>query len=130
MELVQPDIRSPHYPVDDITETEHCEIMTKCHNLTFKVVVGSALPPRADGTFHFNPIPDGYVVVSVDEVTNRFEKLELDYPTDEGNTHLVDVVRTTILWRKENIRLPRWTPRQQTQSEDGPQETQSAEAPQ
>jgi hypothetical protein len=88
--------------------------MAKCINLTLKVAVGYVLPPRPDGTFHCNPIPDGYAIVGVDEVTNGFEGLELEYPTGEGETHLVDAVRTTILWRKEYIVLPQWTPRQQT----------------
>src|SRR3989337_429136 len=29
-ELVQPDFTAPRYPVDSITEAEHCELMTKC----------------------------------------------------------------------------------------------------
>ena len=61
-ELVRPDNTAPRYPVDDITEREHCELMAKCSNLTLKVVVGYVLPPGPDGTFHCNPIPDGYVV--------------------------------------------------------------------
>ena len=90
----------------DITETEHCELMAKCMNLTLKVAVGYVLPPGPDGTFHYNPIPDGYAIVGVDEVKPEFEGLDLEYPTGEGETHLVDAVRTTILWRKENVRLP------------------------
>ena len=43
-------------------------------------------------------IPDGYIVVEVDEVTNGFEGLDLMYPTGEGETHLGAAVRTTILW--------------------------------
>ena len=109
-ELVQPDITAPRYPVDDITEREHCELMTKCMNLTLKVAVGSVLPPRPDGTFHCPPIPDGYAVVGVDEVMEGFEELELDHPTGEGETHLGDALRSTILWRKEHIVLPNWTP--------------------
>ena len=61
--------------------------------------------------------------VGVDEVVNGFEDLDLEYPTGEGETHLIDAVRTTILWRKENIVLPQWTPHQQTQLEEAPQQT-------
>jgi hypothetical protein len=124
-ELVRPpidDITAPdRYPVDDITEREHCDLHAKCMNITLKVAVGYALPRVPDGTYHCSPIPDGYAVVGVDEVTNGFEQLELEYPTGEGETHLGDAIRTTILWRKEHIVLPHWTPRQQTQPEEAPQ---------
>ena len=111
-QLVRLDITAPRYPVDDITEMEHCELIAKCMNLTLKVVVGYVLPPRPDGTFHCNPIPYGYAIVRVDEVKPEFEGLDLEYTTGEGETHPVDAVRTNILWRKENIVLPQWTPRQ------------------
>ena len=108
--LVRPpidDITAPdRYPVDDITEREHCDLHAKCMNITLKVAVGYALPRVPDGTYHCSPIPDGYAVVGVDEVTNGFEQLELEYPTGEGETHLGDAIRTTILWRKEHIVLP------------------------
>ena len=105
-EIVQPDITAPRYPVDAITEREHCELITKCHNLTLKVAVGYVLPSRPDGTFHFAPIPDGFAIVGVDEVMNGFEGLELDYPTGEGEIYLENALRTTCLWRKEHIVLP------------------------
>ena len=82
-QLVRPDITAPRYPVDDIMEREHCELVAKCMNLTLKVAVGYVLPPGPDGTFHCNPIPDGYAIVGVDEVTNGFEGLDLEYPTGE-----------------------------------------------
>ena len=72
-ELVRPDITAPRYPVDGITQNEHCVLMAKCHNLTLKAAVGHVLPPRPNGTFHCNLIPDGYAIVGVDEVTNGFE---------------------------------------------------------
>ena len=67
-ELVQPDFTAPHYPVDSITEAEHCKLMTTCQNLTLKAAVGSVVPPQAEGTFHCRPIPHGYAVVTVDEI--------------------------------------------------------------
>src|SRR3990170_855844 len=83
-ELVQPDIMAPRYPVDSITENEHCVLMAKCHNLTFKAAVGYVLPPRAEGTFHCRPIPYDFAIVGVDEIMEGFEGLELEYPTGEG----------------------------------------------
>ena len=100
------------YPVDDITEREHCDLHAKCMNITLKVVVGYALPRVPDGTYHCSPIPDGYAVVGVDEVIPGFEQLELDFPTGEGETELGDARKSTILWKKEHIVLPHWKPRQ------------------
>ena len=84
MELIQPDITAPRYPVDGITENEHCVLMAKCHNLTLKAAVGSVLPPRAEGSFHCRLIPHGFAIVRVDEIMNGFEEMELEYPTGEG----------------------------------------------
>jgi hypothetical protein len=42
--------------------------MTNWQNLTLKVAVGSVAPPQADGTFHCRPIPQGYAVMTVDEI--------------------------------------------------------------
>ena len=64
--LVRPSIMAPRYPVDDIMEREHCELITKCHNLALKVAVGYVLPRRRDGTFCCTPIPDGFAIVEVD----------------------------------------------------------------
>src|SRR3989337_2103915 len=60
----------------------------------------------------------------------RFEGLELEYPTGEGEILLENALRSTCLWRKENIKLPNWTPHQQTQPDEAPQQTQPDEAPQ
>ena len=109
-DLVQPDFTTPRYPVDSITEAEHCELMTKFQNLTLKAAVGSVVPPRAEGTFHCRPIPYGYAIVTMDEIMEGFEGLELDYPTGEGEIHLENALRSTCLWRKEYIKLPNWTP--------------------
>ena len=106
---------APRYPMDSITEAEHCELMTKCQNLTFKAAIGSVVPPRAEGTFHCYPIPHDYAVVTVDEIMDGFEGLELDNPTGEEDIILLEnALRSTCLWRKEYIKLPNWTP-QQTQ---------------
>ena len=106
----QPDCTAPRYPVDAITEAQPCELMTKCHNLTFTAALGSVAPPLPDGTFHCRLIPHGYASVHVDEVIEGFEELDLDHPTGEGETKLRCAVRSTCLWRKEHIKLPNWTP--------------------
>ena len=103
--LVQPDFTAPRYPVDSITKAIHCELMTKCQNLTLKVADGSVVPPQAEGTFHCRPIPHGYAVVIVDEVTEGFEELELDHPLGEGETQLGLAMNTPCLWQKEHIKL-------------------------
>ena len=65
-ELVQqPDFTAPSYPVDAITEAQHCQLMTQWQNLKVKEAVGSVAPPQPDGTFHCRPIPHGYAVVMV-----------------------------------------------------------------
>src|SRR6266566_4813910 len=107
---IQPDFTAHIYPVDTITEAQHCELMTKCRNFTFKAAVGSVAPPQPNGTFHCLPIPHGYAVVMVDEVIEGFEELELDHSTGEGENQLVRALRSTCLWQKEYIKLPNWTP--------------------
>ena len=104
--IQQPDFTAPSYPVDAITEAQHCQLMTKWQNLSLKAAVGSVAPPQPDGTFHCRPIPHGYASVQVDEVMEGFEELELDHPTGEGETQPRYAVRTTCLWRKEYIKLP------------------------
>ena len=105
-DLVQPNFTAPSYTVDTITEAEHCQLMTKCQNLTLKAAVGSVAPPQPDRTFHCRPIPHGYAVVMVDEVMEGFEELELDHPTGERENRLVHALRSTCLWQKEYIKLP------------------------
>ena len=83
-ELVQPDFTAPRYPVDTITKVQHCELMTKWQNLTLKAAVGFVAPPQAEETFHCRLIPHGYAVVTVDEIMEGFEELELDHPTCRG----------------------------------------------
>jgi hypothetical protein len=105
-ELVQPNSMAPRYHMDTITEAQLCQLMTKWQNLTLKAAVGSVAPPQPDGTFHYRPIPHGYAVVTVDEIMEGFEELELDHPTGEGENQLLYALRSTCLWRKEYIKLP------------------------
>lgn len=78
-ELVQPGTTAPCYPVDGITDNEHCVLMAKCHNLTLKVVVGYVFPPQPDATLHFAPAPTRFPIVGVDKIMDGFEGLELEY---------------------------------------------------
>ena len=96
--------------MDSITETKHCKLMRKCQNLTLKAAVVSVVPPEAEGTFHCRSISHGYAIVAVDEIIDGFEEMELEYPTSEGENHLVYALKSTCLWRKEYIKLPNWTP--------------------
>ena len=68
------------YPVDDITESTPCELHVKAFNLTMKVAVGYAVPVGPKPTFHCSPVPHGFAVVGVDEVSKQFEELKLEHP--------------------------------------------------
>ena len=105
-ELVQPDFTAASYPVDTIMESQRCELLTKCRNLTFKAAIDIVAPPQYNKTFHCRPIPRGYALVMVDEVKKGFEQLELDHPIGEDENKLVYALRSTCLWLKEYINLP------------------------
>src|SRR4051812_9897119 len=61
---------------------------------------------------HCRPVPEGYVVVGVDEIMPTFEVLKLDYPAGEGDVTELGAAKTvTILWPKECIVLRNPTPR-------------------
>ena len=72
-ELVQPDFTAPSYPVDTITESQPCDLLTKCRNLTFKAAIIFVAPPEPNGTFHCLPVPHGYAVVMVEQVMENIE---------------------------------------------------------
>jgi hypothetical protein len=100
------------YPVDDITESTSCELHAKVVNIAMKVAVDYALPIGPDAIYHCCSIPHGYTVAGVDEVMGGFEQLKLDHPTGEGDLYeLGEAKKTTVLWLKEYIVLPNWTPR-------------------
>ena len=108
-ELLQPEhvLTAPaSYPVDAITESQNCHLMTQWMNLKVKAAVGSVFPTEPGATFHCRPIPEGYARVMVDEITEGFEDLQLDHPTGEGETRLGSALKTPCLWRKELINLP------------------------
>ncbi|KAK1685267.1 hypothetical protein QYE76_046115 [Lolium multiflorum] len=99
----------PRYPVDDIKEMKACHLYYPIGNMSMKVATGSALPPGA--LHHNNPIPDGYARVTVEEIVQGFEDLDIDIATPEGATRLGDVKRQFILWQKF-IKFPGEAPRQ------------------
>ena len=41
------------YPVDAITESQNCHLMTQWMNLKVKAAVGSVYPTKPDSTFHW-----------------------------------------------------------------------------
>jgi hypothetical protein len=50
-----------------------------------------------------------------------FEHLKLDFPAGEGDLNeLGEARKGTVLWRKENIVLPNWTPRPPTSQSSNP----------
>ena len=106
-ELVRPGSPSGTcHPVDCISQQELCELHVPCLNITVKVADGFAVPHKPDGTYHCRPIPDGYVVVAVDEVMKGYEGIKLDYPTGEDEIELRYACKTTCLWKKEYIVFP------------------------
>ena len=94
------------YPVDAITESQHCHLMTRWMTLKVKAAVGSVIPNEPGSTYHGQPIPEGYARVMVDQITDGFEDLQLDHPTSEGEIRLGSSLKTPCLWRKELINLP------------------------
>ena len=105
------------HPVDDITEMTPCELHVKVvNNITIKAAVGYVKPVGPEPTHHRRPVPRDYAVAGVDEVMNGFERVQLDYPEGEDGevTQLGDAKNLTILWLKEHIVFPNWTPRPST----------------
>src|SRR3954468_8773569 len=132
LELVvaQPELTAPtSYPVVAITDIQDCQLLAKFGQLTPKAAIGTVRPPRPEGTFHCRPIPQGYAIVTVDEIHEGYEELELDYPTGEGENRLSQAVKTPCLWRKELIRLTNWTARDHQVPHSSPPPSSSAPAP-
>jgi hypothetical protein len=61
----------------------------------------------------------------VDEVMKGFEQLKLDFPVGEGDLNeLGKAIKGTVLWQKENIVIPNWTPRPPTSQSSNPAQSQ------
>ncbi|KAK1601841.1 hypothetical protein QYE76_017314 [Lolium multiflorum] len=89
----------PRYPVDDIKEMKECHLYYPIGNMSMKV--GSALPCLPGALHHNNPIQDGYARVTMEDIVQGFEDLDIDIATPEGARRLGDVKRRFILWQKK-----------------------------
>ena len=88
------------YPVDAITESQHCHLMTQWMKFKVKAAVGSVLPTEPGTTYHGRSIPEGYARVMVHQITDGFEDLQLEHPKGEGEIRLGSSLKTPCLWRK------------------------------
>ena len=109
VEITSPE--PPRYPVDDIKEMKECHLYYPIGNMSMKVAIGSALPCLPGALHHNNPIQDGYARVTVEDIVQGFEDLEIDIATPEGEKRLGDVKRHFILWQKKFIKFPGEAPR-------------------
>ncbi|KAK1642122.1 hypothetical protein QYE76_059927 [Lolium multiflorum] len=106
--------RSLRYPVDDIKEMKACHLYYPIGNMSMKVAIGSALPHGA--LHHNNPIQDGYARVTVEEIVQGFEDLDIDIATPEGVKRLGDVKRqfygrrnlSSFQARRQQVHPLRW----------------------
>ena len=102
----------PHYPVDDVKEMKECDLHFPVGGIcSTKVASGSALPCTPGALHHNKPIEDGYARVTVEEIVQGFEELEIDIATPEGERRLGDLKRQFILWKKKYIVFPGEAPR-------------------
>jgi len=108
------DAPAPRYPVDDVRGMTQCELHQPMNNLSFKVVIGTALPCLPGALHHSLPIPPGYARVTVDDLVEGYEDLEIDIATPEGDKKLGDVKRHVILWQKKYIKFLGSAPRPPT----------------
>ena len=83
-------------------------------NLSLKVATDTALPCLPGSLHHSHPLPPGYARVSVDDLLEGYEDLEIDIATPEGHKKLGDVKRQIILWQKKYIKFPGSAPRPPT----------------
>jgi hypothetical protein len=105
----------PRYPVDDVQDImKECELHQPMRNISFKVAISIALPCLPGALHHNNPIPAGYARVTVDEIVEGSEELEIDYATPEGDVTLGDVKCQIILWQNKYIKFPGSVPRPPT----------------
>lgn len=61
----------------------HSKTYSAQQKISMTVAVDIAVPIGPKPTFHCSPVPQGYVVVAVDEVMKDFEELMLDHPAGE-----------------------------------------------
>jgi hypothetical protein len=65
--------------VDDVQDMmKECELH-QMRNISCKVAICTALPCKHGALHHGNPIAAGYARVTVDDVLEGYEDLEIDY---------------------------------------------------
>ncbi|KAJ1254818.1 hypothetical protein BS78_K321500 [Paspalum vaginatum] len=83
------DLPDQRYPVDEIEHRTRCELHIPAMNLTTR--------------YHSEEIPEGYLVVSVDEVCEGYGDLELTIPGGDDERRLAEAVYGFIIWKKPLI---------------------------
>ena len=91
--------------MDDGTMPTSCELHVRARNISIHVAYGSALPPNPSTTIHGRPIPPGYTSVTVEQIVENNEDLELDFVGGDGEKTLGDALHGVVLWRKADIKL-------------------------
>ena len=84
--------------MDDIQCRTSCELHIPVRNVTTRVAYGMASPPNTSKTYHGGQIPDGFAVVSLDQIVEGYEQLEMDMPGGEGEKVLAEALHGFILW--------------------------------
>jgi hypothetical protein len=75
--------------VDDLQDImKECELYQPMRNISWKVAISTALPRKPGALHHDNPIPAVYARVTVDDVVEGYEDLDIDYATPEGDVRL------------------------------------------
>ena len=98
------EVNAPH-PVDSITEPINVKLYIRQQWTTDKVAVSQAWP-MGDGTINARPIPTGYAHISIDTILDKkYNKMHIDYPTQEDRQCLVQNKGTHVAWRKRFIKL-------------------------
>ena len=65
-----------------------------------------ASPTNTTKTYHGGQIAEGFAVVSLDQIVDGYEELELDIPGGEGEKVLQEALHGFILWQKRYIVIP------------------------
>ena len=72
------------FAVDRITKHEDCELYVRFRALRFKCAIGMAYPAVPNAVVHHGPIAQGYCKVSIDEVMDGYEDMDLDIDGGDG----------------------------------------------
>ncbi|KAJ1269819.1 hypothetical protein BS78_06G007200 [Paspalum vaginatum] len=91
------------YPVDEIQQRTRCELHVQAMNLTTPIACGMVSPPVPGQKLHGQEVPEGFTILSVDEVFERYKDLELTFPCRDGGSRLEQALHGFILWKKPLI---------------------------